>query len=177
VARWQYLIGKWGGCVLLLFFYTFLLSLIAYASISIWFISVYDADPKELMEIFTPYMAQTVVLWFKFILISSLVVWVCSIGTSMIFTVLVSLFLIIICQFQFAAESSYANAPFFPYGWLGIVINSIFPDFQSLDIPYVGTDAVENWQTHFFSSLGYAVIYSIGYILAAIFIFRRKELI
>ena len=177
VSRLEYLLGKWMGCFFLVVSFTFLLGMISFVSIVFWNFIVRGFGLDALNFLFIPYLTQLLALSLKLLVITSIVLMVSVIGSSSLFSTLVSFVLLLICMFQFVARDSFLEMAFFPFGWFSGLVSIIIPSYQVLDYNFMRIFGEENWNQKFLYFLGYSILYIIGYLTAALLIFRKKQVI
>jgi ABC-type transport system involved in multi-copper enzyme maturation permease subunit len=116
--------------------------------------------------------------WMKFGILAAMTLFVGSFSNTNLYTIVVSFFLLIICQLQYIARDAYAALE---VGWqhfLVMGLSLIFPNFQLFN---VGDQLVFNveaalpvstvWQL-----TGYGFIYTVAFILLAQVNFSRREI-
>jgi ABC-2 type transport system permease protein len=116
--------------------------------------------------------------WMKFGIISAIALFIASFSNTNLYTVVVSFFVLIICQLQYIARDAYSSMEQGIGQWLVRVLGLIFPNFQIFNI---GDQLVFQNEQAFPSSVvwqivGYGVIYTTVFILLAQLNFRRREI-
>jgi ABC-type transport system involved in multi-copper enzyme maturation permease subunit len=116
--------------------------------------------------------------WMKFGILAAITLFVASFSNTNLYTIVVSFFVLIICQLQYIARDAYTGME---AGWerfLVLGLGLIFPNFQIFNIgdqlvfdveqaPAVGT---------VLQIAGYGLIYTVAFILLAQLNFRRREI-
>ncbi len=116
--------------------------------------------------------------WMKFGILAAITLFVASFSNTNLYTIVVSFFMLIICQLQYIARDAYSGMEagwerFFVFG-LGL----IFPNFQLFN---VGDQLVFDVEqvlpaTVVLRMTAYGLIYTIAFILLAQLNFRRREI-
>ena len=114
----------------------------------------------------------------KFGIIAAFVLFVASFSNTNLYTIVVSFFMLIICQLQYIARDTYSGME---AGWERILVlglGLIFPNFQLFNIGDQLVFDVEKAPalSTFFQITGYGAVYSIAFVLLAHVNFRRREI-
>lgn len=116
--------------------------------------------------------------WMKFGIISAVALFIASFSNTNLYTVVVSFFVLIICQLQYIARDAYSSMEQGIGQWLVRVLGLIFPNFQLFN---VGDQIVFQYEQVFPASavwqiVGYGAIYTVAFILLAQVNFRKREI-
>ena len=116
--------------------------------------------------------------WMKFGVLSAIALFIASFSNTNLYTVVVSFFVLIICQLQYIARDAYSGMEQGVGQWFVGLLGLIFPNFQLFN---VGDQLVFNvehplpvgtvWQV-----VGYGLIYTVAFILLAQLNFRKREI-
>jgi hypothetical protein len=116
--------------------------------------------------------------WMKFGILAAITLFVASFSNTNLYTIVVSFFVLIICQLQYIARDAYTVME---AGWerfLVLGLGLIFPNFQIFNIGDQLVFDVE--QAPAVSTVlqiaGYGLIYTVAFILLAQLNFRRREI-
>lgn len=116
--------------------------------------------------------------WMKFGVLSAIALFIASFSNTNLYTVVVSFFVLIICQLQYIARDTYADMPAGAAQWLVGLLGLAFPNFQLFNVGDQLVFDVANplpagtvWQV-----VGYGLIYAIAFILLAQVNFRKREI-
>ena len=196
VSRFEYLLGKLFGVVLLLFV-SMLLMGVVFAAVLSWRVHVVTGEvlsgggageivDQQLRELhataFNPNLwAGAAVIYAKACLLASLTMFISTFASSSIFTIIVAVVVYFIGHLQSTARDYWQSfGGVAGTGWLTkaflALISLVFPDlqlFNLVDEIVVGT-AIPSWLL--FKTLGLGVLYFIIYLFAAYFAFAGKEL-
>ncbi len=116
--------------------------------------------------------------WLKFGVISAITLFIASFSNTNLYTIVVSFFVLVICQLQYIARDAYASID----AGLGRVcvqiLGLIFPNFQLFN---VGDQLVFNVEsgitiTSVFQISGYGFVYIVVFVLLALVNFRNREI-
>ena len=116
--------------------------------------------------------------WMKFGILSAITLFVASFSNTNLYTIIVSFFVLIICQLQYIAHDVYS---LMEAGWerfLVMLLGLIFPNFQIFNI---GDQLVFNANSvipgaTIIQVLAYALIYCASFVLLAQVNFHRREI-
>lgn len=116
--------------------------------------------------------------WMKFGILAALTLFVASFSNTNLYTIVVSFFMLLICQLQYIARDTYAGME---AGWertLVMGIGLIFPNFQLFNIgdQLVFDAEIGPVLTTVLQIVGYGVIYTLAFILLAQVNFCRREI-
>ena len=182
VHKLEFLAGKFLGAQLLLLIFTLVLSLVL-AGILYWREAALLArlDPElgaaQLVR-YADILVFGLVQWTKFGIISALALFIGSFSNTNLYTMIVSFFVLIICQLQYIARDAYADLAAGPLRWLVGLLALVFPNFQLYNVgdqlviasyPPLSLDVVGRL-------IGYGWIYMVGFVLLALLCFRRREI-
>ena len=116
--------------------------------------------------------------WMKFGILAAITLFVASFSNTNLYTIVVSFFMLLICQLQYIARDTYS---FMEAGWERILVSGlglIFPNFQLFDI---GDQLVFDAEKTpalitVLQIVGYGVIYTLAFVLLAQVNFRSREI-
>jgi hypothetical protein len=116
--------------------------------------------------------------WMKFGVLAAITLFVASFSNTSLYTIIVSFFMLIICQLQYIARDAYAGMD---AGWergLVGVLGLVFPNFQLFN---VGDQLVFDVEqalplSAVLQMTAYGLIYTVAFILLAQLNFRRREI-
>ena len=116
--------------------------------------------------------------WMKFGILAAITLFVASFSNTNLYTIVVSFFILLICQLQYIARDTYSVME---AGWERILVMGlglIFPNFQLFNI---GDQLVIDEEKTLalitvLQIVGYGVIYTLAFVLLAQVNFRRREI-
>ena len=116
--------------------------------------------------------------WMKFGILAAITLFVASFSNTNLYTIVVSFFILLICQLQYIARDTYSVME---AGWERILVMGlglIFPNFQLFNI---GDQLVFDAEKTpaliiVLQIVGYGVIYTLAFVLLAQVNFRRREI-
>ena len=116
--------------------------------------------------------------WMKFGILAAITLFVASFSNTNLYTIVVSFFILIICQLQYIARDAYTGME---AGWERVFVFAlglIFPNFQLFN---VGDQLVFDVEQALPSAVvlrmtAYGLIYTVAFILLAQLNFRRREI-
>ena len=116
--------------------------------------------------------------WMKFGILAAITLFVASFSNTNLYTIVVSFFILLICQLQYIARDTYSVME---AGWERILVMGlglIFPNFQLFNI---GDQLVFDAEKTpalitVLQIAGYGVIYTLVFVLLALVNFRRREI-
>jgi ABC-type transport system involved in multi-copper enzyme maturation permease subunit len=116
--------------------------------------------------------------WMKFGILTAITLFVASFSNTNLYTIVVSFFVLIICQLQYIARDAYSGME---AGWerfLVMVLGLVFPNFQLFNIGDQLVFDVEQAlpAATVLQITGYGLIYTVAFILLAQVNFRRREI-
>ena len=182
IYKLEFLAGKFFGAHLLMLTFTTVITLVL-AAILFWRETALMARIGEEFvdgrlirygDLFIFGLLQ----WMKFGIISAIALFIASFSNTNLYTVVVSFFMLIICQLQYIARDAYSSMEEGVSQWLVRVLGLIFPNFQIFNI---GDQLVFKHAEAFPASavwqiVGYGLIYTVAFILLAQVNFRRREI-
>ena len=116
--------------------------------------------------------------WMKFGIIAAFVLSVASFSNTNLYTIVVSFFMLIICQLQYIAREAYTGMEAGLERIFVLLLGLIFPNFQLFNI---GDQLVFDAEKTLalitvLQIVGYGVIYTLAFVLLAQMNFRRREI-
>jgi ABC-type transport system involved in multi-copper enzyme maturation permease subunit len=116
--------------------------------------------------------------WLKFGVLAAITLFVASFAHTNLYTIMVSFFVLLICQLQYIAQDAYGNLEAGPGRWFIQGIGLIFPNFQLFNVGdqlllagAPGLDPVTVVRITL-----YALVYTAAFIILAQLNFRRREI-
>ncbi len=116
--------------------------------------------------------------WMKFGILAAITLFIASFSNTNLYTIVVSFFVLVICQLQYIARDAYSSMEAGAGRWLVQLLGLVFPNFQLFN---VGDQLVFNvehtlptiavWQL-----IGYGFVYAVVFVLLAQMNFRRREI-
>ncbi|MGJ8639349.1 MAG: ABC transporter permease [Opitutaceae bacterium] len=116
--------------------------------------------------------------WMKFGILAAITMFVASFSNTNLYTIVVSFFILIICQLQYIARDAYASSETGVGSWLVQILGLIFPNFQLFNIGEQLVFNVENGLpgVTVLQIAGYGLVYTVAFVLLAQVNFRRREI-
>ncbi len=116
--------------------------------------------------------------WMKFGVLAAITLFIASFSNTNLYTIVVSFFVLIICQLQYIARDAYSSMEAGVGRWLVQVLGLIFPNFQLFN---VGDQLVFDVERVLPASavmqiVAYGAVYTVVFILLAQVNFRRREI-
>lgn len=116
--------------------------------------------------------------WMKFGILAAITLFVASFSNTNLYTIVVSFFMLIICQLQYIARDAYSSLEVGIGSWLVQVLGLVFPNFQLFNVGEQlvfgvksGLSVVTTLQI-----TGYGLVYTVAFILLAQLNFGRREI-
>ncbi|MEN8661126.1 MAG: ABC transporter permease [Lentimonas sp.] len=116
--------------------------------------------------------------WMKFGILAAITLFVGSFSNTNLYTIVVSFFVLIICQLQYIARDAYSTLESGISSWLVQVLGLIFPNFQLFNVGEQLVFDVEHGLPAItvLQIVGYALIYTVAFVILAQVNFRRREI-
>ncbi|MDQ8194137.1 ABC transporter permease subunit [Coraliomargarita sp. SDUM461004] len=183
VYKLEFLAGKFLGAHLLMLSFTFVITLVL-SAILYWRDTALVARLGDEVILDGPLVRYGDVFlfgflqWMKFGILAAMTLFVASFSNTNLYTIIVSFFLLIICQLQYIARDAYSGME---AGWerfLVLGLGLIFPNFQLFNIGdqlVFDVDQALPLST-VLQLVGYGVIYTVAFLLLAQVNFRRREI-
>lgn len=182
IYKLEFLAGKFLGACMLMFIFTMVIMLVL-AGILYWRETVLMARLEDFfisgrLVRYGDLVTFGLLQWIKFSILSAITIFVASFSNTNLYTIVVSFFMLIICQLQYIARDAYASIENIFTQWLVRLLGLIFPNFQMFN---VGDQLVFN-SNELLSKLtiltiaGYGIIYTVVFILLAQVNFKRREI-
>ena len=183
ICKLEFLAGKFLGAHLLMFCFTLVISLLL-SGILYWREMVLLERLNNELIMNAPLIRYGDVFlfgflqWMKFGILAAITLFVASFSNTNLYTIVVSFFILIICQLQYIAREAYSTMEAGLERILFLGLGLIFPNFQIFNIgaqlflyaekgPAVST---------VLQITGYGVIYTVAFILLAQVNFRCREI-
>ncbi|MGB0416681.1 MAG: ABC transporter permease [Coraliomargarita sp.] len=182
VYKLEFLVGKFFGAQLLMLIFTLVLSVVL-AGILWWRESALVArlgpelaDPNLIRygDIFVFGLLQ----WVKFGIVCAISLFIGSFSNTNLYTIIVSFFVLIICQLQYIARDAYADMENGLLSWVVRLLALLFPNFQLFNVGdqmVIASYEVLPIDTSL-RMLGYGLIYTVAFLLLALLNFRKREI-
>lgn len=184
VHRWEFLAGKFLGVFLLLAVFTALmagiLGIMLYWRESSLMDRYGDQFGGQRLVSYAGLAGFAVLQWLKLGVLCAVTLFVSSFSNTNLYSVVVSFFVMIICQLQYIARDSWENIGNPVIKGLVWGLSLLFPNFQMFNVgdvmlfPHDATaplSAGTPWMI-----AGYGVIYIVAFVGLAVFAFRRREI-
>lgn len=183
VYKLEFLAGKFLGAHMLMFCFTAVISLVLFG-ILYWRESVIVAQYGDRIIVDGSLIRYGDVFlfgflqWMKFGILAAIALFIASFSNTNLYTIVVSFFVLIICQLQYIVRDTYAGMEEGIQRILVQVLGLVFPNFQLFNIGDQLVFDVE--QALPFSVIlrmtAYGLIYTVAFILLAQVNFRRREI-
>jgi len=183
VHKLEFLAGKFLGAQLLMLSFTLLISLVL-AGILFWrettLLSLVDPEafPEGKIIRYSDIVLFGFLQWLKFGILAAITLFVASFSNTNLYTIVVSFFVLMICQLQYIARDAYADLEAGPGRILVQALSLIFPNFQLFNVGdqlvFLSNDPLP--EATVLQITFYALIYIAVFILLAHLNFRRREI-
>ncbi len=116
--------------------------------------------------------------WMKFGILAAITLFVASFSNTNLYTIVVSFFMLIICQLQYIARDAYSSLEVGIGSWLVQVLGLVFPNFQLFNVGEQLVFGVESGLpvVTTLQITGYGLVYTVAFILLAQLNFGRREI-
>lgn len=116
--------------------------------------------------------------WLKFGILAAVTLFVASFSNTNLYTIVVSFFVLVICQLQYIARDAYLTMEGGVSRWLVQTLGLIFPNFQLFNVGeqmvFTTNDGLP--ATTILQITAYGVVYVFAFIFLAQMNFRRREI-
>lgn len=139
VHRLEFLVGKWLGAQLVLLVFVLVLCFVL-AGILWWRESALlsqmalESEGSQALVRYGDLFALGFLQWIKFGIISAITLFIGSFSNTNLYTIIVSFFIIVVCQLQYIARDAYAEITLGASRWLVALLALIFPNFQLFNV-------------------------------------------
>jgi hypothetical protein len=116
--------------------------------------------------------------WIKFSILSAITLFIASFSNTNLYTIVVSFFMLIICQLQYIARDAYLSIENIVVQWLVRLLSLVFPNFQLFNVGdqlVFGSEKLLS-QNIVLMIAGYGLIYTVVFILLAQVNFKQREI-
>ena len=183
VHKLEFLTGKFMGAHLLMLCFTLVITLVL-SGILYWRETVIMARLSEEVILKGPLVRYgdlfifAFLQWIKFGILAAITLFVASFSNTNLYTIVVSFFMLIICQLQYIARDAYSGVEAFWERFLVLFLGLIFPNFQLFNIgDQLVFDVEQTLPIATVLQIAlYGLIYSVAFILLAQVNFRRREI-
>lgn len=183
VYKLEFLAGKFFGAQLLMLVFTVVLSVVL-AGILWWreaaILGQHGSGGHDVQSLvrYSDIAVFGLLQWMKFGVICAISLFIGSFSNTNLFTIIVSFFVLLICQLQYIARDAYMDMEQGPLRWIVNLLALVFPNFQLFNvgdqlvyIEHAGLSAMSVIQV-----VGYAAIYALVFLLLAFLNFRKREI-
>lgn len=181
VYRWEFVAGKFFGVAAMLFVFTLLMSALL-AAMLYWregtLIQRYpDAFTAGRLIDYPGLLLFVVLQWLRFCILSAITFFVASFSNTNLYSVVVSFFVMIICQLQYVATDSWNEIANPLLRGTVYLLSMLFPNFQMFNVGdmLVLPEASISPGT-VLAIAGYAIAYIVAFNALAVFSFRNREI-
>ena len=182
IHKLEFLAGKFLGAHLLMLCFTLVISVVL-AGMLFWRESELmsqmgsEFDGRGLIrygDIFIFGLLQ----WMKFGILAAIALFVASFSNTNLYTIVVSFFVLMICQLQYIARDAYSTLDAGLGSWLVQLLGLIFPNFQLFNVGEQLVFDVDQGLpvVTILQIIGYGLIYTVAFVLLAQVNFRRREI-
>lgn len=182
VYKLEFLAGKFFGAYGLMLVFTSVIILVL-AGILYWRETELMADFGEAffegrLIRYTDLIIFALVQWIKLGVLSAITLFIASFSNTNLYTIIVSFFMLIICQLQYIARDAYGSIENVFGQWFVRLLGLIFPNFQLFNIGDQLVFDSKNSLTPdiLLCIIGYGTIYTCAFILLAQLNFRKREI-
>lgn len=183
VYKLEFLAGKFLGAHALMLCFTAVITLVL-SGILYWREAVLVARLSEGMVMDGPLIRYGDIFlfgflqWMKFGILAAITLFIASFAHTNLYTIVVSFFMLIICQLQYIARDAYSGMEAGFERFLVLGLGLIFPNFQLFN---VGDQLVFDVESAFPMSAIvritlYGFVYTLAFVLLAQVHFRRREI-
>jgi len=181
IYKMEFLLGKFFGASLLMFIFTTVIMLVL-AGILYW---RETALMMRLGEVFfegrlvryEDLATFGLLQWIKFSVLIAITLLIASFSNTNLYTIVISFFMLIICQLQYIARDAYASIENIVAQLLVHLLSLLFPNFQLFNVGdqlvLASNDSLS--QETLVLIVGYGIVYTAAFILLAHVNFRRRE--
>ncbi len=183
VYRLEFLVGKFLGAHCLIGVFCLLISTVLWG-VLYWregalMASFPDSFPDGRTLAYGEVFLFGFVQWLKFGIIAAIALFIASFSNTNLYTVVVSFFVLVICQLQYIARDAYADIANPMLAALVWFLSLLFPNFQIFNLGdrmvVPGSEPALTAATYG-GILCFSLIYTVLFLLLALVNFRRKEI-
>lgn len=182
IYKLEFLVGKFLGASMLMLIFTTAI-LLTLAGILFWretelMARLSEAFVEGRLVRYGDLIVFGLLQWIKFSILSAITLFIASFSNTNLYTIVVSFFMLIICQLQYIARDAYTSIENIAVQWLVRLLSLVFPNFQLFN---VGDQLVFDSQKALSEDVllmiaGYGLIYTVAFILLAQVNFKRREI-
>jgi ABC-2 type transport system permease protein len=182
IHKLEFLLGKFLGASMLMFIFTAAIMLVL-SGILYWretelMARLSEAFIQGRLVRYSDLIIFGFLQWIKFSILSAITLFIASFSNTNLYTIVVSFFMLIICQLQYIARDAYTTIENTFVQWLVRLLGLIFPNFQLFNVGdqlVFGTEKLLP-QDVVLMIAGYGLIYTVAFILLAQINFKRREI-
>lgn len=182
IYKLEFLVGKFLGASMLMLVFTAVIMLIL-AGILNWresdlMMRLGDEFIQGRLVRYNDLITFGLLQWIKFSILSAITLFIASFSNTNLYTIVVSFFMLIICQLQYIARDAYTSIENIFVQGLVRLLSFVFPNFQLFN---VGDRLVFDSggilsQSAILMIAVYGLIYTVAFILFAQINFKRREI-
>lgn len=182
VHKLEFLAGKFLGAHLLMLCFTLVISMVLFGML-------YWRETELMARLGDEFIGGRLIRygdififgflqWMKFGVLAAITLFVASFSNTNLYTIVVSFFVLIICQLQYIARDAYLTMETGLSSWLVKVLGLIFPNFQLFNVGEQLVFGVEHGLPTItvLQIAGYGLIYTVAFVILAQLNFRRREI-
>ncbi len=182
IYKLEFLLGKFLGASMLMFIFTTAIMLVL-SGILYWretelMARLSEAFIQGRLVRYNDLIIFGFLQWIKFSILSAITLFIASFSNTNLYTIVVSFFMLIICQLQYIARDAYTTIENTFVQWLVRLLGLIFPNFQLFNVGdqlVFGAEKLLS-QDVVLMIAGYGLIYTVAFILLAQINFKRREI-
>lgn len=181
VLKSEFLMGKLLGVLLVLLCFVLLMSVIL-SGLIYWreaqllaemdIIDGVAVDRIYPLDVFYYTFAH----WLRLAVLASITLCIASFASTNLYTVVVSFMVMLICQMQHVARSSWGNLDSPVLQWLVWGLGLLFPNLQIFNLTDFGESGANLSAAAYLQMTGYGVLYTFVFLGLAIWAFRNREI-
>lgn len=182
IYKLEFLVGKFLGASMLMLVFTMVIMLIL-AGILNWreselMMRLGDEFIQGRLVRYNDLVTFGLLQWIKFSILSAITLFIASFSNTNLYTIVVSFFMLIICQLQYIARDAYTSIENIFVQGLVRLLSFVFPNFQLFNVGdrlvFDSSDILSQGTVLMIAA--YGLIYTVAFILFAQINFKRREI-
>ena len=181
IYKLEFLAGKFFGACMLMLVFTTAITLVL-AGILYWretalMARLGDVFIQGRLIRYEDLIIFGLLQWIKFSILSAITLFIASFSNTNLYTIIVSFFMLIICQLQYIARDAYTSIDNLFLQWMVWLLGLAFPNFQMFNVGdqlVFDSDKLLS-QRAIQIMVGYGIIYVVAFIGLAQINFKKRE--
>ena len=182
VSKWEFLLGKFIGILLLLAVFTGLLVGLLFVILYLRESALKVLRPEDFAAGGDVYVFGFFVMgglqYLKFAILSGITLFICTFSNTNLYSVILGFFVMLVCQLQYIARDFWSNLEMPALRYISFLLGKIFPNFQLFNVAdsliFCGSEHLSMQSISLI--IGYGSAYVVFFYALSVWSFRTREI-